>query len=141
MTASEEVQTAKMILESSKRPTRNLFYQPPFTPSGLAKNLNLEPFDSDNLTRRSESLVTHCVAPPRSLHKWQDSAAVVPCDECTYGFADDKPALTCNPSPFCSSTEECDTCQFTPFIPDLLVPCDTCISKVCGRNGNCQCVW
>jgi hypothetical protein len=132
---------AKVVAESIQRPTCSLFHQPPFTPSGLAKNLNLEPFDSDNLIRLSQSLVTHCEAPPQSLHPWQTATDVVPCDECTYGFSDDKPALTCNASPFCKATKECDTCQFSTFIPDLLVPCDTCINKVCGRNGNCQCVW
>jgi hypothetical protein len=126
-----------------QRPTCSLFYQPSFTPSGLARNLDLEPFDADDLVRRSESLVTYCTAFPRTLQPKQDQTTVVPCDECTYGFSDARSALTCNQSPLCNATEDCKTCQFSPLstAPNVLVPCDTCISKVCGMNGNCQCVW
>lgn len=127
----------------TQRPTCSLFLQPAFTPSGLARNLNLEPFDSDDLERRSESLVTHCAAPARSLNPQQDKPLVVPCDQCSFGYSDILSGLTCNPSPQCKSTEECQTCQFSPLstAPSVVVPCETCISKVCGMNGNCQCVW
>lgn len=126
-----------------KRPTCSLFLQPSFTPSGLARNLDLEPFDDNAAHRRAESLITYCTAFPKSLQPLQDQTTVVPCDECTYGYSDSMSALTCNQSPLCKSTEECKTCQFSPLTtaPSVVVPCDTCISKVCGTNGNCQCVW
>lgn len=127
----------------AERPTCSLFLQPPFTPSGLARNLDMEPFDADNLDRRAESLVSYCTAFPRTLQPRQDQTTVVPCDECTYGYNNAHSALICNQSPLCKSTDTCTTCQFSPIstAPSVLVPCETCISKVCGMNGNCQCVW
>jgi hypothetical protein len=127
--------------DSAQRPTCSLFLQTPFTSSGLAQNLNLEPFDADNIARRSESLVTYCVAMPYSLHPKMDQTTVVACDACTYGYSDHHSALTCNPSPLCKTSEDCTSCQLSAFHPFTLVPCETCISKVCGMNGNCQCVF
>ncbi len=125
----------------TQRPTCSLFGQPPFTPSGLARNLALEPFDADDLERRKESLQTYCVAFPRTVHPLQDSTVVVGCDECAHGFSATRSALMCNKGPLCKSEAECTECQLSAFRPEQVVPCDACISSTCGMNGNCQCVW
>lgn len=126
-----------------QRPTCSLFLQPPFTPSGLARNLDIEPFDADDLKRRSDSLTTYCAAMPGTLHPKQDKHAVVPCSDCPFGYHSSLSALVCNQSPQCKSVDDCTTCQFSPLstAPYVTVPCETCISKVCGLNGDCQCVW
>ena len=126
-----------------QRPTCSLFLQPPFTPSGLARNLDMEPFDASNLDRRAESLVTYCIALPHSIDSKQDQTTVVRCDQCSFGYSNAASALVCNPAPRCQSAKNCSWCQFSAMVtaPNVLVPCETCVSKTCGMNGNCQCVW
>lgn len=133
----------RMFKTDLQRPTCSLFLQPPFTPSGLARNLDIEPFDADDLDRRSESLITYCAAFPKTISPNQDQTVVLPCSDCPFGYSNAASAMVCNPSPTCESTESCQTCQFSPLstAPSVVVPCETCISKVCGMNGNCQCVW
>lgn len=143
MTQASRPPTTMTVDGQQQRPTCSLFLQPPFTPSGLARNLDIEPFDADNLDRRAESLVTYCTAFPKSLHPLQDQTTVVRCDECSFGYSNALSGLTCNPSPACKTAEDCQWCQFSPTVtaPSVLVPCESCISTSCGLNGNCQCVW
>lgn len=126
---------------SVSRPMCSLFLETPFTPSGLARNLNLNPFDYNDVHRQAESLITNCLAPPKTTGALQPETIVVPCEECMHGYTNSRSTLTCRKSPICTSNSECTTCQLSAMHPYTTVPCDVCITSNCGINGRCQCVW
>lgn len=127
----------------AQKPTCARFLQTPYSVSSAsAEILSLNPFDAAALHAKADNLVTHCIAYPKTLLPSQDRTTVVPCAECPYGYSDTMSSLVCRPPPACNGgAESCRRCQFDSQTPSIVVPCDACISKQCGMNGQCQCVW
>lgn len=127
-----------------QKPTCASFLSSPFAVNAAsAEILDLNPFDAAALHSRADNLITHCIAFPKTLSPSQDRTTTVNCDNCPFGYSDSMSSLVCRPSPACDKggADGCTRCQLDPQTPTILVPCEACISKECGLNGQCQCVW
>lgn len=135
--------TVKTMSDKEERPTCSSFLQTPFAVNAAsAEILDLNPFDAAAIHARDANLTTQCLAFPKTLTQSQDKITVVPCKDCPYGYTGTMSSLACRPAPTCKDgAESCRRCQLEPQTPSIVVPCETCISKQCGMNGQCQCVW
>jgi hypothetical protein len=121
-------------------------------PNPLRRQLDLEPFDDQELERIRESQLLICHAPPGTLKGPRNGEpAVVACNECGYGWGlparggageDAAGPLTCLPSTACDAQPPggCQTCELDSTHWMVRVPCDVCIEVDCV-NGRCSCRW
>ena len=102
--------------------------------------VELQPFDSTNLRKQEESLLTQCTAAPFSLGHTQEDPTTVDCDMCPAGWSLTPSGLACRGGADICSDKKCKDCQQSMLEWHVTSDCEMCIGDpVCNSDGKCSC--